>query len=132
MENNIQHNPHSNRRTTLGIILLAVGCIYLLNQVAGFILPFWLFSWPMWMIALGVITGIRYNFRKPWSVLLIAIGGIFLANMIFGFHYLLFWPFILIAIGIRMVFFKDDHWRRDRWERRDQWSQTHTDYRDTL
>lgn len=130
MENNIQYNaPHNNRRFTFGIILLALGGLFLINQFAGFILPYWLFSWPMWMIAAGVISGARHNFRKPWSIMLIVIGGIFLANMILGFHYMLFWPLIMIAFGVRMIFFNDRHWIRDRWEHR---GQSHTDYRDSI
>jgi hypothetical protein len=134
MDNNIQYNnSNGNRRTTLGIILVVLGGIFLINQFAGFVLPYWLFSWPMWMIAAGVISGVRHNFRKPWSITLIVIGSIFLANMALGFNYVLFWPLVLIAIGVRMVFFRDSHWCRDRWERRNQWSQqAHTDYRDTL
>jgi hypothetical protein len=131
MENYIEHKKHSNR-FTVGVILLIVGVIYLLNELTAYTLPYWLFSWPMWMIVAGVITGTRNNFRKPWSIMLIVIGSIFLVNMILGFHYILFWPLMLIVIGVRMVFFKDSHWCNGRWERRNEWQQTHTDNRDTL
>ncbi len=121
MENDIEYKKRNNNRFTLGIILMVFGAIYLLNNFTFYALPYWLFSWPMWMIAAGIITGVKHNFRKPWSVMLIVIGAIFLVNMIVGFHYILFWPIMMIAVGIRLIFFKEGHWLRDRWERRDHW-----------
>ncbi|MBW4888735.1 hypothetical protein KXQ82_03375 [Mucilaginibacter sp. HMF5004] len=130
MENYTEHTPRNNRRTTLGIILLAVGGIYLLNQLVGFILPFWLFSWPMWLIVIGLAIGAKHNFRHPAAIILMVVGGLSLINVIAGYHLIVFWPLVLIAIGIRMVFFKDGHWQRHRWEHRNQWH--NTDYRDSL
>jgi hypothetical protein len=134
MENNIQPNtPRGNRNVTLGVILLAIGGIYLLNQIAGFILPYWLFSWPMLLMAIGFAIGVKHNFRRPGAFILVAIGAVGLTNMIVGYHLIVLWPLIFIAIGIRMVFFKDSHWCHSRWERRNQWRQhPYTDYKDQL
>jgi hypothetical protein len=133
MEQNIDHNnnPRANKRLTLGIILLAIGSIYLISQLAGFILPHWLFSWPMWLIIIGVALGAKNNYRHPGAFVLIILGILCLVNVIAGYHLIIFWPLVLIAFGIRLVFFRDSHWCRSRWERRNQWRH-HADYRDTL
>ncbi|WP_295649038.1 DUF5668 domain-containing protein [uncultured Mucilaginibacter sp.] len=114
MENNSEYsNPRHNNRLTLGIILLGIGIVYLLNQVTFFSLPFWLFSWPMWMILIGFASGVKHNFTKPGAIIMMAIGGIFLANMALGFHYMIFWPLMLIGAGIYMLFVKGSKWERN-------------------
>jgi len=122
MENNIEYRkPYHKNRLTFGIILLGIGIIYLLNQVTFFSLPFWLFSWPMWMIVIGFAIGVKHNFSKPGAIMMMAIGGIFLANMALGFHYMIFWPLMLIGAGVYMVFVKGSKWDHDQWVRRNQW-----------
>jgi hypothetical protein len=84
-----------------GLILLAAG-ILLLAYKMGAPIPPWLFTWPMILIAVGILTGAKNRFRNPGSYILITIGLIFLidqTNPGLNFHnYLL--PLILIAVGL--------------------------------
>jgi predicted membrane protein len=84
-----------------GLILLTAG-ILLLAYKMGAPVPYWLFTWPMILIAVGILSGAKNGFRNPGSYILITIGLIFLidqTNPGLNFHnYLL--PLILIAVGL--------------------------------
>jgi predicted membrane protein len=95
----------SNNKT-FGILVLVIGVLLLLKQV-GVIFPHWLFSWPMILIAIGVITGVRSGFRNTGSLVLLIIGAFFLLrnnNLLpdhFGSYVL---PVGLILLGIILLF----------------------------
>jgi len=85
--------------------MIIIAGILLLLDKTGF-LPFEIqhiiISWPMFLIAIGVISFFSSESRTPGSIL-IAIGGIFLISRIFemSFNVMhLTWPLILIAIGV--------------------------------
>jgi len=127
MSNQIQHDERRrNNRAMAGIILIAAGALYLLNQLSFFFLPYWIFSWPMIMIVIGLAIGFRNNFRSGGWFFMVVIGGIFLLNYIPGVHAFYFWPVFLIAVGIRMLFFKDHHHCYGRWDRRHDWKRNDT------
>jgi len=74
-----------------------------------------IFSWEMLLIAIGLIS-IFGNENKLPGLILIAIGGFFLIPDLFIMHisfYRLFWPLILIIIGILILSRKriDGRWR---------------------
>jgi predicted membrane protein len=99
--------PYKNRRSGkvfLGMFLLVIGSLLLLSRI-GFFLPGWLLSWPMFLIVIGLFTGIRNNFRNPVSYILLLIGGVFLIDrMIPGINLTVFvWPVILMLIGLYMI-----------------------------
>ncbi len=102
-----------------GVIVLIVGLLLLLNQ-SGLPMPSWLFTWPMFLIVLGIYIGAKHQFRKPGWIVLCLIGSVFLLDsFVEGVnisHY--FWPIFIIGIGLYMIVShnkrKGDH--RHAWE----------------
>jgi predicted membrane protein len=68
-------------------------------------LPNWVFSWQMFLIALGFFIGIRHGFRGPAWLILMLIGGAFLVTEINPDITLrrYIWPVALIVVGIFLV-----------------------------
>src|ERR1700742_1456396 len=96
MDNNIEHNEKRRRnRMFAGIILLVAGSAYLFNQLNFFFVPDWLFSWPTVLIFIGIVSGIRHNFRKPGWFYMVLVGSVFLTNMIVPtIQVAVLWPLI--------------------------------------
>lgn len=66
--------PAKRRGVTFGIILIVIGAIILLKSL-GAIAPFDVdLSFPVIMIAIGVIVGLRSRFRNPAWIILLLIG----------------------------------------------------------
>ena len=60
----------------VGIIIISVGGFILLDRMDIVFLPYWLFSWRTFLIALGLIIGINKRFRGVDWLVLIIIGSI--------------------------------------------------------
>ncbi len=102
-----------------GLILLSVGVLLLLHQL-GFNFPAWLISWPMLLIALGLITIVKHGFKHPVWIFFIGAGGIFMLDRVYpeiGIHRFI-WPVVLIGVGLWVIFGKHRPWTVERWE---QW-----------
>jgi len=88
-----------------GFIILAVGVLILLRKLDIFY-PDWLLSWPMILIAVGVITLIKHEFKSFFGVMMLAIGMFFLLerefNFDFGIQRFIF-PVALILVGIYLI-----------------------------
>lgn len=84
---------------------MIIGVAYLLNRL-GFNLPEFLFSWQMFLIALGMFIGIRKNFEGPGWIIMVLIGSVFLINEFFVFGELrrFILPIILIGSGLFFIF----------------------------
>lgn len=95
------------KRSLLGIILVAFGAIFLLKQMD--IIPgslSWLFRWYTILIVIGVyvmLTG-----KKSTGIILCAIGGVFLLNGlgVYDLNWSYVWPIALIALGLLFIFRK--------------------------
>jgi predicted membrane protein len=87
-----------------GMIVILVGVVFLARQM-GVDFPYWLVSWPMIIIAVGVYIGVRHSFRGPVWIMLVLIGSIFLIDRIYPYsdfdRYL--WPVLIISIGLMMI-----------------------------
>ncbi|WP_299760421.1 DUF5668 domain-containing protein [uncultured Pontibacter sp.] len=85
-----------------GLLLIAVGVVILASKLNIFFLPYWVFSWQMLLIVIGLFIGFRHNFRKSGWLVLVLIGSVFLINDLFtGFNIrVYFWPILLIGIGL--------------------------------
>ncbi|MCJ8165432.1 cell wall-active antibiotics response protein [Pontibacter sp. E15-1] len=85
-----------------GLLLVTVGMIILASRLHIFFFPYWIFSWPMILIVIGLFIGFRHNFRKSGWLVLVLIGSLFLANdLITGLDmHVFFWPVLLIGIGL--------------------------------
>jgi len=92
-------------RVWVGLIIIIIG-FSMLTQTLGFIFHFpdWLFSWPMWLILVGLILGARNNFKKPSSFILILIGCFFLSEEILDVSLgKFFWPAFIIILGCWLI-----------------------------
>jgi predicted membrane protein len=99
------NSPRPNGRVFGGMFLLAIGAIFFLKEADFFFFPHWLFSWPMILIAVGVYTGLKHNFRGAGWLIPIVIGSIFLLDRFdigLDLHRFIF-PAIIICIGLTMI-----------------------------
>jgi predicted membrane protein len=72
-----------------------------------------IFSWPMLLIAIGLVITVGSAGGKTSGVIVMAVGAFFLIPLIFreSFHmYNMFWPSIFIIIGIIFIFSKRQGW----------------------
>lgn len=102
-----------------GLFLLLAGFVLLAYKM-GAPIPGWLFTWPVLLIAIGILTGIKSRFHNPGSYVLMLIGGVFLADQsipgIDLHRYIA--PIILIGLGF-IFLLRPRHrcgYRRYRWE----------------
>lgn len=121
-----QYGVGKTPRIWSGIILLIAGLLLLAYKM-GAPIPGWVFTWPVLLIAIGFLTGVKNRFHNPGAFILIAIGGIFLIDQLnpqFNFHnYIL--PVILIAVGLVYIMRPGRTYRRrrsGRWDNR-SWEQ---------
>ncbi len=87
-----------------GLLLICAGVLLLAHKM-GAPIPGWVFTWPVLLIGIGLLTGLKSNFHNPGSLIMIVIGGVFLldqANPEFNFHNYIV-PAILISIGLIYV-----------------------------
>jgi Domain of unknown function (DUF5668) len=104
MENNFNGKRRDEGRIIGGLILVGVGAALLLRNT-GFPMPYWLFSWPVILILVGIYSGIKHNFRNNGWIVMMAIGGFFLVDKIIPGLSLTpyFWPVLIIAMGVIFI-----------------------------
>jgi len=120
MSIDIDPNTRDPRRNKVfaGTLLLAIGVIIMIHQLNFFFFPWWIFDWPMWIIAFGLYSGFKHDFKNSAWFIMIFVGLFFLCNDIFPRVHVgdNFWPLILIVIGIRMIMFRNSSWKvKGRW-----------------
>ncbi|HZY36383.1 MAG TPA: DUF5668 domain-containing protein [Mucilaginibacter sp.] len=121
MDNNIQQpNPPRNGRALAGIVLLVVGAALLLKQFDYFLIPHWLFDWPMWLIFAGLFIGSRTNFQRPSSIILIVLGVVLLISHNVRNSEDIVWPLAIIAFGLWMIMRRHSPTNKDYWNRKYQ------------
>jgi len=104
-------NQRAGAGMIAGILFIAFGIILLVHTLGGVnIVPGWLISWPMILIVIGVISGVKNNFRKAGAYLCIATGLAFLVGKINpdAFSGQLVIPAVLLAIGLYLIFGKHE------------------------
>jgi predicted membrane protein len=112
-----QNKPRNNKALA-GVILLVVGAILLVHQLDVFIFPFWLFSWPMLLIVIGVYSGAKHNFRNSGWLIMVLIGTVFLLNdALPGYNVdRITWPVVIIVFGLWMIVRRNHRWDKKDWE----------------
>lgn len=103
----------------VGLVLVALGAVWMLHNLGiiqfHFRLKEW---WPLILIALGLIhMGNSRRLTEPGAWLMILLGGAFLLtsnNIMEWDEILIYWPVILIVIGVSIIF--RVHGRHRRWE----------------
>ena len=91
-------------RLWVGLGFIAIGGV-LLAKRSGLDLPYWIFSWKVILIAVGLFVGARRSFKLGSWVVPIIIGVVFLTEDIF-FDFNMrpyYWPIILIGIGLAII-----------------------------
>jgi hypothetical protein len=111
-----------------GLLLLCIGGLLLMKEF-GFPFPGWLFTWPMILIAFGLLAGAGNAFRDPGWVIICGIGTVFLLDKIWPtipIHHFI-WPVVIIALGFIIIMAPRRHriWhnRYDQWKNDDRWKQ---------
>lgn len=97
-----EKSGRSKKAVFTGILIITLGVLWLLRRMDLHI-PYWILSWEMIMIIVGVFIGLSDNFRKPSSWILIGLGGFFLLNDLFYIPFNIwqfFWPALVIIIGL--------------------------------
>jgi predicted membrane protein len=119
---------HTRGKIMGGLILIAIGSIFLLREM-GTPIPNWILSWKILLIIIGVFVGFKHNFEKPGWIIPVLIGSAFLVQDFFPdfriSHF--FWPIIIIAIGIIMII-KPKRSNRN-WEKYKHWDK-HRNWKD--
>jgi predicted membrane protein len=110
--------PHYRGRAIAGLIVVIVGAVLLARQV-GADLPYWIFTWPMALIAIGLYVGFRHSFRNPGWMIPTGIGLLFLMEHLIPELELkpYIWPIIIIAIGLIMMFRPRSRNRGEYWRK---------------
>jgi predicted membrane protein len=105
-------NYRDSGRVFTGLFLLAAGFLLLAYKM-GAPIPFWLMTWPVALIALGLLIMIRRRFRSFPGLILILIGAFNLIDQFIptlNFHdYIL--PLIIISVGLIFIFRPKNRWR---------------------
>lgn len=120
-DGNIKPN---NSRVFAGIFIIGIGVLFFLKQAGIAIFPYWLFTWPMILIAVGIFNGVKHNFRGSGWLILILLGMFFLLDDVMDMYnlrpYLV--PAILVAVGVMLILRprKSSGWScgKDKWKRR--------------
>lgn len=104
MENNTNFKDREGGRVIGGLILVLVGAALLLRNI-GFVMPTWLFSWPMILILVGMFIGFKSNFRNNAWFIISLVGLYFLVNDYVPSLGLstIFWPGLIIIMGIIFI-----------------------------
>ena len=105
MKTIIENQNRHNGRVIAGAIILIFGCLLLIDQLDFVFVPDWVFSWPMFLIALGLYIGVKHNFHNLSWFILMLIGGAFLVDdALPGINvsdYI--WPSAIIITGIYII-----------------------------
>ena len=110
--------PKSMKKGAVGAIVILAGLLLLAFNfdILSGDLRHVIFSWQMLLIAIGVVSLFTSESRTP-GLILVFIGVFFIIPEIFDFHISfvkLFWPLLLIGLGVLILFrkgFIQDKWR---------------------
>lgn len=99
------HHKKPNNSSLLGLLIILFGILLLIdNIIPGLHFFNRLFSWPIILIACGLIIGHKSRYENAASYILIIVGLFFLVLRIFHINFnMLFWPVILIALGFALI-----------------------------
>jgi predicted membrane protein len=137
MKSNIEHmeplNYKRSSRVWAGLFLVAAGLLLLAYQM-GAPVPAWIISWPVALIAIGVLISIRHRFKSVAGFILIFIGVFnlidqFMPELNFRTYSL---PIIIIAIGLFFILRPKRRWRhRHNWIDDNQTGDTKNEWKST-
>jgi predicted membrane protein len=102
-----QRQKTGNRHLIIGLIIVAVGVIWLLDRLQ--LIPLWLddvfISWGSLFIAIGLIALFNRGNKLPGIIFIVLGTAFILAKFDFyWFNYELVWPVLVILIGLVILF----------------------------
>lgn len=107
-------------KVVAGILVIAFGIIYLINET-GTPMPKWIFTLPMFILALGFVVLIKHKFKMMGGWILMAIGGVLMANEFYpeSINSNLIWPIVIILIGLKLVFKSKNNYKEKhkKWQK---------------
>lgn len=107
---------NSNGRIWLGAILIIVGALLFLKNFHFDILNINIFSWPVILLVVGGIILSNHK-DSVFGLGLVIVGGIGIAsnyfNISFGYILSEYWPFLLIVLGLYLIFRQNIHKETD-------------------
>ncbi len=112
-------SEQSHRRGKLfgGFLIVIAGSLFLAKEL-GAEIPQWIFTWKMFLIAVGLIIAVKHKFMHPAWLILVLVGGAFLLTDLYpGMSIRPFlWPVLIILFGL-FIIFKPRRRRRDHWKK---------------
>lgn len=119
---NLQNKPRNNKAIA-GIVLLVVGAVLLVHQLDIFLFPYWLFRWPMILIAIGLYSGAKHNFRNSGWLIMVLLGLVFtLDDAVKGYDMgRITWPILIIVFGLWMILRRNNRWDKNK-QHWDKWA----------
>lgn len=108
-----QKTKTNNKRIIIGLVLITLAALLFADNFD--LMPWnwenYVFTWQSLLIVIGLIS-LAKNESRTTGIVLIAIGAFFLFAKIYAFPYgirHLFWPAILLTIGILLIIRRRDH-----------------------
>jgi predicted membrane protein len=98
------YRQHRHNHIFGGLIFIAAGGLLLAKRL-GADIPDWLLSWPMFLIAIGLLISVKSNFRNSGGYIMILVGCAFLLSDIIPNVDMrnFIWPGVLIIIGLTFI-----------------------------
>lgn len=109
---------HKRGKVIGGLLVVVAGSLFLAKEL-GVGIPHWVFTWKMFLIALGLFVAIKHSFRGfAWLVLML-VGGAFLLGDIMPTLAIkpLIWPVVIILFGLFLMFKPRRHKHWHKWHR---------------
>jgi predicted membrane protein len=113
---------HKRGKIIGGIFVVIAGTLFLGREL-GADIPYWVFSWKMLVIAIGLYMGLKHRFRRWGWIIPVVVGGAFLAVDLYPELTIkpILWPSLIILIGLIMIFKPRRKWGRHRhWKKWDK------------
>lgn len=103
-----------------GLVIVAAGALLLAREL-GVEIPYWIFSWKVILIVVGLVMGIKHGFRRAFWIFPVLVGSTFLFIDFYPdlLNRNLIWPVLLIALGVAIMF--KPYRRRQRCRNHNSW-----------
>lgn len=109
---------HQRGKIVGGLLIIAAGVLFLAKEL-GADIPQWIFTWKMFLIAVGFIIGVKHKFLHPLWLILVVIGGAFIMGDIYPqWNIRPFWPVLVILVGIAILFKPRRSRRHYKWHQK--------------
>jgi predicted membrane protein len=110
-EEKIKRSKSPLGRILGGLVVVLIGTVLLIHKL-GLKMPDWLFSFEMFLIAIGIFISARHEFRTYKGLIVILIGLLLLVDKYFFIDISIqkfFWPIFVIVAGLVMIFKPKTH-----------------------